>query len=260
MFQTLLVEPLFNLLAVIYALIPGRDFGLAIIIFTVLVRLALWPLVSKQLHSSRAIQRLQPEIARVRSQHRADPAKMQQAMMELYKEKGINPLASLWPILIQLPLFIALFSVFNNINKDGEIARLAYEPVKALEPIAAIIKGGGEFTPQLLGFITSTEPSILLAATAGLMQFIQTKQLTPKHAPSDDPQAQTQAQIMRMMVIIFPIITFISGVIFFPAALSLYWTVLSAVAIVQQTLILRRDSDEMQEAAENTKTKKEAKA
>lgn len=254
MFQTLLVEPLFNLLAAIYALVPGRDFGIAIIIFTVLVRLALWPLVSRQLHSSRAIQRLQPELQRLRNKYATDPQKMHKAVMELYKEKGINPLASLWPILIQLPLFIALFSVFNNINKDGEIARIAYEPVKALEPIAKIIREGGEFHPDLFGFITSTEPSILLAALAGLMQYIQTKQLQPKHIDKSDPQAQ----MLQAMVIIFPIITLLSGAFFFPAALSLYWAVLSAVAVIQQTLILRRDRDEMEEVAKDG-AKKEAK-
>ncbi len=251
MFETLLVNPLFNLLAVIYAYVPGRDFGVAIIVFTVLVRLLLWPLVSRQLHSSRAIQKLQPEVERIKAEAGTDTMKRNQMLMELYKEKGINPLASLWPLLIQLPLFFALFSVFNHINKTGEIERLAYEPVKHLAAIADIINQGGDFVPKLFGSIVSTQPSILLAFTAGLMQFIQSKQLAPKQK-SNDPQAQ----MLMTMIYFFPIITFVSGVFFFPAALSLYWTVLSAVAIIQQTLLLRRDANEMNSSAPDKKTQK----
>src|SRR5436305_1814739 len=103
MFNTLLVHPLFNLLAVIYAVMPGHDFGLAVIILTVLLRLALWPLVSKQLHSQRAMQQLAPEVAKIKQKAKGDRQKESQLLMELYKERGISPFASMIPLLIQLP-------------------------------------------------------------------------------------------------------------------------------------------------------------
>src|SRR5438105_3978664 len=97
MFNTLLIQPLYNALMLLYALIPGHDFGVAVIIFTAIVRLLLWPLVRKQLHSQRAMQRLTPEIAKIRAQTKGDRQKENQMLLELYKEKGISPWAALVP-------------------------------------------------------------------------------------------------------------------------------------------------------------------
>lgn len=254
MFNTLLVQPLFNLLAVIYAYIPFHDFGLAIIIFTILVRLALWPIVTKQLHSQKAIQELQPELQRVRSQAKGDKQLEGRLIMELYKEKEISPFASFIPILIQLPIFFALFVVLQDVLKSGEIAKLAYEPVKQLGPIADIIQGVTPLKPTLLGLIDLAKPSVLLAALAALAQFIQSKQLQPKHVDENDPQAK----MMRMMIYLFPGLTFIIG-LSLPSALALYWGVTSAVAILQQYLVLHRDVEEVEEYAE-THPSKSAKA
>src|SRR5215470_5632014 len=113
MFNALLVQPMFNLLATIYALV--HDFGLAIIILTIIIRGALWPLVTRQLHSQRAIQDLQPELKRIKSKAAGDKQVEAQMTMELYKEKEISPFASILPLLIQLPVFIALFIVLKDI-------------------------------------------------------------------------------------------------------------------------------------------------
>src|SRR5438067_12708716 len=107
MFTTILVQPIFNLLAVIYALV--HDFGLAIIILTIIIRGLLWPLVSRQLHSQRALQELQPELKRIKAEAKGDRQLEGKLTMELYKEREINPFASFLPLLIQLPIFFALF-------------------------------------------------------------------------------------------------------------------------------------------------------
>src|ERR1700747_2996873 len=96
---TLIVKPLFNLLVLIYAILPGHNFGLSLIIFTVLIRIALWPLVKKQLHQATAMRALQPELKRIKQATKGDRQKESQLLMELYKERGINPLAT-FPILI----------------------------------------------------------------------------------------------------------------------------------------------------------------
>src|SRR5882672_4384449 len=126
MFNTILVQPIFNLLALIYAFV--HDFGVAIIILTIIVRGALWPLVSRQLHSQRALQELQPELKRIKKEAAGDRTLEGQLTMELYKEREINPFASFLPLLIQLPIFFALFIVLKDIVKPGEIAHVAYEP------------------------------------------------------------------------------------------------------------------------------------
>jgi YidC/Oxa1 family membrane protein insertase len=250
MFNTLLVQPLFNLLAVIYALLPGHDFGVAIIILTIIVRLLLWPLVNRQLHSQRALQKLQPEINRVKAQAGGDKQKEGQMIMELYKEKEINPFASFLPLLIQLPIFFALFIVLRDIIKPGEFAHLAYPAVKHMAAIAAITNGGIHFQPTLFGLIDLTKPSPLLAALAAAAQFFQTRQLTPKKTVGD-----TQAQVLSGMNYIFPFLTFIIGLTL-PSALALYWVTTSSVAILQQTLVLHRDVEELEEGVTITQPAK----
>src|SRR3989344_6707778 len=95
MFTTIIVQPIFNLLVLIYALIPGHNFGLAVIIFTVLIRLAMWPLVKKQLHHARAMRELAPELKKIKAAAGGDRQKASKMTMELYKEREINPFASL---------------------------------------------------------------------------------------------------------------------------------------------------------------------
>jgi len=252
MFNTILVQPIFNLLALIYAYV--YDFGLAIVILTVIVRLILWPLVTRQLHSQRALQELQPELKKIKEQAKADRTLEGQLTMELYKEREINPFASLLPLLVQLPIFFALFVVLKDIVHVDAIAKLAYEPVKHLPAIADIINHKVSFQPTLLGLINLVKPSVVLAATAGTAQFIQTKQITPKAQPDDH-----QAKIMSSMTYMFPAVTFFIG-LSLPGALSLYWTVSSLMAVLQQYLVLKRDVRELEEGTPEPPAPKRAKA
>jgi YidC/Oxa1 family membrane protein insertase len=242
MFNTFLVQPLFNLLATIYAMLPYHDFGVAIILLTVIVRLCLWPLVNKQLHSQRALQELAPELARIRTEAKGDKQLEGKMTMELYKEREINPFASFLPLLIQLPIFFALFVVLRDVVKPGEISHLAYGPVKQLSAIAALMNGSVKFDPQMFGLVDLAKPAWFLAVLAAGAQFYQTKQLTPKNQTQD-----TQAQIMKSMTYVFPFMTFFIGLTL-PSALALYWVATSLMAILQQTLILRRDVEELEAA------------
>ena len=242
LFNTILVKPLFNLLAVIYAILPGHDFGVAVIVLTIIVRIVLWPLVNKQLHSQRAMQKIQPEVARIRSEAKGDKQKESAMLMELYREKGINPFSSLLPLLIQLPVFIALYAVLRDMIKPGEIEHLAYPFVKHLGVISDILKHGGALNPTFLGFINLAKPAVGLAAAAAIAQFFQTKMLSPKQ-----PQGDAQAQAVASMIYIFPVVTFLIG-LSLPAALALYWVTTSLVAILQQYLVLKRDVVELETA------------
>lgn len=240
MFTTLLVQPIFNLLAFIYAVAPGHDFGIAVIVLTVLVRLALWPLVAKQLHSQKALQDLAPEVSRVRKKAKGDKQLESKLLMELYKEREINPFASLLPLLIQLPLFLALFVVLRDMLKSGEVAKLIYSSLRDLGPIKAIIAHPGDFKPTLFGLFDLAKPSWILALAAGAAQYFQTSQLMPKN-PDADPQAKALANSSKL----FPILTVIIG-LRLPGALALYWTFASLVAIFQQHLLLNRDVEDLE--------------
>ncbi len=241
MFNTFLIRPIFNLLAGIYAILPWHDFGIAIIVLTIIIRLLLWPLINKQLHSQRALQELQPELQRIKSEAKGDKQLEGKLTMELYKEREINPFASIIPLVVQLPIFFALFVVLRDIVKPGQLMALAYDPIKNLGPISQIIHSHTAFNPQFLGLVTLAKPALLFAVLAAAAQFIQTKQLQPKKAPND-----AQAQMMASMTYLFPGLTLVIG-LSLPSALALYWTTTSLVAIWQQYLILKRDVIELEE-------------
>ena len=226
------------------------DFGLAVIILTVIVRLLIWPLVTRQLHSQRVMQQLQPEVAKIREKAKGDRQKETEMLMELYREKGTSPFAPILPLLIQLPIFFALYIVLRDSVHVNEISKLAYDWVKELGPIQDILNGEVKFSPSLFGLVDLTKPNWVLAVMAGAAQYLQTKMLQPKHQPAGD-----QAKIMASMVIIFPIITAIISLTL-PSALALYWVVTSAVAAFQQYWVLHRDAEEMEEMAEEIEEKK----
>jgi YidC/Oxa1 family membrane protein insertase len=244
MFQTIFVQPLFNLLFAIYGFLPGHDFGLAVIALTILVRLAMWPLVSRQLKSQKVMQSLAPEVARVRQEAKGDRQLETQMLMNLYKEKGTSPFAPILPLLIQLPIFFALYIVFRDAVHPDKIASLTYDAVEKIPAVASVIAHNALFRPELLGVVDLTKPNVFLALIAGLAQYYQSRMLQPKQKPQDD-----QAKIMSSMVIVFPILTFLVG-LSLPSALALYWAVTSIVASLQQYMVLRQDAEKMEEEAD----------
>lgn len=246
MFTTIFVQPLFNILFALYGLLPGHDFGVAVILLTFLVRLAIWPLVTRQLHSQKKVQALAPEIAKVREKAGGDRQLETQMMMELYKEKGTSPLAPILPLLVQLPIFFAIYIVFVDAVHPDRIAALTYSFVEQIPAVASAIANPSSFHPYLFGVIDLTHPSWFLALTAAAAQFYQSKMLQPKGAAaSTDPQAR----MMQNIIYVFPVITFGVGLTL-PSALALYWTVTSLVACYQQYRVLLRDAHEMEEVGE----------
>ena len=115
-FDSLLTQPIFNLLAFLYNFIC--DFGIAIIILTIIVRIVLWPLVKKQLHQSKLMRAIQPELKKIKQRAKGNRMLESQMMMELYREKGIKPFGSILVLLIQLPIFIAVFGVIQMFNMN----------------------------------------------------------------------------------------------------------------------------------------------
>ena len=162
MFTTLIVRPIFNLLVIIYALIPGHNFGLAIIIFTIIVRLLMWPLVKKQLHQAKAMRELQPEIKRIKKESAGDRQKESLLLMELYKEKEINPFSSIGIVLLQLPIFIGLYSCLRRIVVDPHnIIKFSYPFVRNLAWIKILAGDIHKFDATLFGVVDLTKSALL---------------------------------------------------------------------------------------------------
>ena len=275
LFDTLIVQPIFNLLALIYGLLPGSDFGISLILFTVIVRLLMWPLVRKQLHQTKLMQGLQPELKKIKAKSKGNKQLEAQLMMELYRERGVKPFSSFGLLFLQLPIFIALYSVIQIITtKRDQIASFTYSPVEQLKPIADIINSTThQFDESLLGIINLTKvgvsnegvyiPVIIVAALAAVLQYTQSKQVTPRAdtkkklsdifkdsaAGKDVDQSEVSALMMSKMIVVFPFLTFIVG-LYLPGALVLYFATSSAVAVIQQHLLLNRDVEEMEVIAD----------
>src|SRR5690554_4774891 len=133
MFELLIVKPLFNLLVLIYALIPGHNFGLAIIVFTIVIRFLMWPLVKKQLRQTKAMRDLQPELKRIKAAAKGNKQQESLMMMELYKERGINPFSSIGTLIIQLIILIGLYSGLRRVVDNPQaIFDFAYSWVQDL--------------------------------------------------------------------------------------------------------------------------------
>src|SRR5687768_7620928 len=132
-FDLLLVQPIFNVLVLIYGVLPGNDFGVSLIIFTVLVRLAMWPMVKKQLQQTKVMRAMQPELLKIKKRAKGNKQLEAQLMMELYKEKGVSPFGSIGLLLVQLPIFIALFAVVKLITDSvSNIGKYTYDVVEQL--------------------------------------------------------------------------------------------------------------------------------
>lgn len=287
LFDTLIVQPIFNLLVLIYGLLPGGDFGISLILFTVLVRLLMWPLVKKQLHQTKLMRKLQPELKKLKAKTKGNKQLEAQLMMELYKERGVKPFSSFGLLFLQLPIFIALFRVIQIITTEREkIEAFTYAPIEKLKPIADIIGSAThQFDESLLSIVNLTKtgfqdgaiywPVIIIAAIAAVLQYVQSRQITPQvdsnkklrdvfkdsAAGKDVDQSEISTIMTNRMIMIFPFLTFSIG-LYLPGALVLYFAASSVVAVIQQHMLLSRDVEEMEVIADmaTKETKTPAKA
>jgi YidC/Oxa1 family membrane protein insertase len=278
MFDNLIVQPIFNLLVLIAAVIPGHNFGLAIILFTILIRLLMWPLVKKQLHHAKAIRQLQPEIKKIKQAAKGDRQKQSQLTMELYKERQINPFASIGVILVQIPILLGLFfAVRKIVDKPQEIINFSYSFIRDLGWIQSLSQDIHRFDETLFGVMDLTRsavgdggiylPALMLVTGSAVAQYFQSKQLMPQ---SDDArslrkilkeasggktadQQEVNAAVGRMTLYLIPGFVFLFS-LSFPAALPLYWFVSSSVAFLQQRSVLKSDVTEAEALVENTST------
>jgi len=272
-FELFIVQPIFNLLLAIYSVVPYADFGIAVIIFTIIVRFALWPLVVRQLHQAKAMRKLQPELARIKKASKGNRQLESMQMLELYKKHEVKPFRSILILLIQLPIFIALFQVIQIFTSHrDEIVHFTYGFMQNLQPVKDLIANPDSFNQMFLGFVDLTKHAIsndgisiilvLLAVAAAYTQYIISKQTAPttnskrlrdvlaEAGEGKQPdQAELNAVMMSKMVKFLPFLMFFI-MLSLPGAIALYYATSNIFAAIQQHFLLKRDADEMDKLAD----------
>jgi YidC/Oxa1 family membrane protein insertase len=189
----------------------GNSYGFAILLMVIIVRSLILPLTLKQYKSSKAMQALQPELKKLKEKHKDNPQKQQEETMKLFQENKVNPLAGCLPLLIQMPIFIALYnSIYGN--------QLIREHT---------------FLWLQLG---EKDPYYILPVIAAITTFVQSKMM---------PQQPNNP--MQAILLIFPVMIFVMA-LNFPAALPLYWIFSNIYTIIQNYFLYVRSSDKGKEA------------
>lgn len=203
-------ELLHFLMGVLYNLTDKLGFGsygIAIILLTIIVKVALYPLTVKQIKSMKAMQELQPELQKLQEKHKNNPQMLQMKMAELYRDRGVNPLAGCLPLVIQMPILMGMYYALYNFDYGGVAPSFLWLPS-----------------------LSETDPQYILPILAAATTLIQQKMTTMQ-----------ETQQTKVLMVVMPL--FIGWLsLTFPSGLVLYWVTMNVVQIFQQWWIYR-DSD-----------------
>ncbi|MCX6761695.1 MAG: YidC/Oxa1 family membrane protein insertase [Candidatus Moranbacteria bacterium] len=244
LFNEFVYRPIYNLLIFTYNIVPLHDFGIAIILVTIIIKLILLPLSRKQIESQKKMQELQPKIKEIQDKYKNDKEKQSRALMEFYKENKANPFSGCLPMVFQLVFLIAIYRVLFNISKNGLMVNSS--------DLYLFMHNPGQIKHLFLGLIDLSSivdfkslsagniAHIILVIAAAGAQYIQTKMLMATKSQKDaklgkkDDKNPDFAQVMsKQMLYLAPIMTLFIG-IKFPAGLALYWLVSTLFMIAQQ--------------------------
>lgn len=232
LYNEILFRPLFNLLVGVAYILPSHNLGIAILVVTLIVRLILLPFTLQQArhaaHQQKKMTGLKAELKKINERFKDDATARSQATLALYRKAGINPAAGCLPLIIQLPILIALYQVFLS-GLGPSTAHYLYAFVALPANLSSVFVG-----------INLTVPNLWLALLAGAAQFFQMRTMAP--APTtpgaDEKSSQMMASMQRNMAFIFPVMTvFIT--LRLPAALALYWVATTLFALAQQYILKR---------------------
>ncbi len=248
---TILAPPLGRLLSILYDIWPN-NYGVAIIILTLLVSLLLFPLTLKQTRSMKAMQEIQPEVKKIQKEYKDDREEMNKQMMALYQERGVNPAAGCLPLILQMPIWFALYRVFRV--KPSEADPTVLDPSDIILPdtkLADALLAHDSSTSFLsLDMLQSPQqavseglgvgiPAIILVLIVVATSYYQTIQTT-RRSKNGNQSDSKQAQQMQMITKIMPLFMgFISWT--FPMGLVLYFAVSNLFRVGQQAVIFRID-------------------
>jgi YidC/Oxa1 family membrane protein insertase len=222
LFDVVLLQPMLNLLVLMAGFLFG-SFGLAIVLLTIIVRVVTLPLTLRQLRSTRAMQEIQPRMKELQKKYGKDKERLNKEMMALYKEQGVNPIGCAFPMLIQFPIWIALY--------QGIIQGLGYAPENLLGLSrqlysAGVIQQQVPLNSHFLWLDLGSGDIIMAILVAGSMWFLQKM----SQVATADPQQQTMS---RVMIWLMPLM-FGFFAMSFPSGLSVYWVLSNLISIVIQ--------------------------
>lgn len=285
----IIVRPITNLLLVIYNYVG--DFGLAIIIFTLIVKFALWPLVRRQFNQTRQMRKIQPELAEIRKRCKGNRTMEQLQMMDLYKRHNIKPFSSIITLVVQLPIIFALFFAITTVVpqtteklQEHPVEQKTYSFIAELPRVNDLIEAQASaetiddysFRPKLFGVIDLSERALqpnvtvssvailLFAVTSALSQYWVSKQQLPSKKRSrrslkqvmkdaaegkDADQSEINEIVSGQMSKFMPIMMFLIMVNLI-GALSFYYLVSNLITILQQKIMLRKESEELDHIAD----------
>lgn len=233
MFHTIFYEPIYNLLAVVLTFLPLHDIGGAIIVVTCIVKFILLPLNISALKSQYLMKRIEGEMKRMKEKYKDTPQEMSKHMMELYKKEGINPLSSLFSLIVQIPIVFALYFVFSK--------GMFNDP----ESLYSFVTFPETLHLMAFGLFDVTKRSIVIGILAGISSYMLAKRqadsMTISNKPPHEETFQDQfAKSMRIqMLYVLPVIVAFSGFIF-PSALSLYWFISNMIGYAQDVYIKKK--------------------
>ncbi|MFQ5996490.1 MAG: YidC/Oxa1 family membrane protein insertase [Dehalococcoidales bacterium] len=218
----IILSPMINVLIMVSGYL-FHNFGLAIIALTIIVRLVTLPLTTKQLRATKAMQELQPKMAELQQKYGKDRAKLAQEQMRLYKESGVSPAGCMLPMLVQLPIWIALFqSIIRVLAVTPEgFLNLARHLYSSWSQVFSLVPLSSKF---LWLDLATPDKFLLLPILVGGTMWLQQKMVMPRTA---DPRQQAQSTMMLwMMPLMFAFLT-----TQFPSGLALYWVISNIISI-----------------------------
>lgn len=258
LWNQLLVWPIINLLVALYKFfewmhIPG-PLGFAVIGLTIVIRLILYPLMAAQMKSAKKMQQLKPHLDALNAKHKDDKKALQQAQMDLYKQHNINPAAGCLPLLVQMPVLIALYNVFYQVLQNGDLVKLTGDINQVLySPVLKI----GTLDLSFFGTNLGVKPDqwqthglwlLAIPLITAALQWWQSKLMMPQASttavvkkPAGNDKAEkkpedTAMEMQRQMAMITPVMFGIFAYQF-PLGLALYWNVFGLFGIMQQIKI-----------------------
>lgn len=254
LFNILLFQPIMNILIFLYQYIPGQDFGIAIIFLTLIIRFLLYPVSAKGVKSQKIINEIQPEIKEIQEKYKNQKEVQVKKVLEVYKNAKISPFSAFVPLLIQLPVLIALYRVLWSVQ-SSEAFNFLYDFIPVPEKINSMFLGFIDLAKTGI-FEEINGSSIFLAGNAviiigaSIAQFVQMKMMLSRKAKEEkenksknksnkkEPAQEVAEKMQKQMVYFFPFFTFFI-LMRFPLAIGLYWLVSTLFSIVQQYFIFK---------------------
>ena len=241
LFHILVHDPLYNFLIFLYNTIAFKDFGLAIIAITIVLKFILLPLSRKQIESQRQLQILQPKIKALQEKYKADKEKQAKMLMAFYKDNKVNPLGGCLPLIVQLIFLLAIYNIFLSISQENFMVDAG--------ALYSFVGNPGQIHTFFLSFLDLSKPNIWLAIVTAAFQYWQTKMLmqtrekeqkNQKDEKKTDEAPDFSQIMMKQMLIIGPVLTLVIGMQF-PSGLMLYWLASTIFMIVQQKYLLQKE-------------------